>query len=351
MTAIEIVSVVAASTALVGTLLAIAVLSREILVREAPVKIAEGLDVARPILERYYVDFADLKYLNVRHTFDGDGVPLWTFQGGTYYHPVFIAQFGLGAYAHYLRTRNGEARDSFLRSANWLQAHLRERGPFHFWEYRIPFEHPGIRRTPFLSAMAQGQGASVLLRAYVETGDRRYLENAGRAIEPILHDLSGGGVSVIKGKGDIFPQELPTDPPSNILNGAIFAYFGIHDYARVTGDPRVTEADDSILGTLERALPRYDAGFWSMYSEWPRWLAEPFYHSLHVGQLRMLYLISGRPTFLTYSDRFAVYATSYIDRLRYVVANHARQLREFAPSDIKKIPDFVIRTVTGRPAP
>ena len=43
--------------------------------------------------------------------------------------------------------------------------------------------------------MSQGEGASLLLRAYAETKDIRYFNAAKKAIDFMLIDVSCGGVS------------------------------------------------------------------------------------------------------------------------------------------------------------
>jgi hypothetical protein len=160
-------------------------------------------------LGHYDVRLKERKYIPIE--VDQDGVPVVIMEGQKHHHPVRITQFALGAYEHFLETGDHAAKASFLKSATWLRNNLRKHGDFYYWEYTFrSYGHPGGEKVPWFSAMAQGQGASVLLRAFLTTGEKSYLEKARDAIEPTLHDLSVGGISVVRGSDYVFPQEYVT---------------------------------------------------------------------------------------------------------------------------------------------
>lgn len=300
-------------------------------------------------LDYYYIDFRQSKYGHRNsYLFDAEGVPLVLFNGKYHYHPVAISQFALGAYDHYLASQDAVARASFLKSAVWLKDHMKKHGKFSFWEYTfVNDDYPGgLYTLPWYSAMAQGQGASVLVRAFVDTGDTRFLKASQKALEPLFADISLGGLSVVRDKQYIFPQEYPTKHASDILNGAIFAYFGVYDFFRVTRDGRMKGYNNIILSTLAKELQSFDTGYWSLYSRWPKdYLSGLHYNTVHVTQLNTLYQISGDERFLRYSIKFKEYQAKWSCRLRYVIMNHLRQLREFSVEDIQKIPRFVQRNL------
>jgi hypothetical protein len=304
-----------------------------------PWALNEEFHLPNSSLGRYYIDFTERKYFYGAIHLDRDGVPLWK----GYYHPVYISQYALGAFDYYFNTENKEAKKAFLTCAAWLRDNLAKRNGFFYWEY--PFENTeypgGLHKNPWFSAMAQGEGVSVLLRAFCETRQQEYLSAAQRAIEPIFHDLSDGGISVVKQDDYIFPQEYPTSPDSDILNGAIFAYIGVYEYYRVTEESRVKQFCDRIIKTFLSVIDEYDIGYWSLYSRWPKKrLAPPHYNSLHIAQLRALYLITGEEKFLEYSRKFESYQSNWTNRARYVFLTHWRQIKEFRLKDIRKIPAF-----------
>ena len=302
------------------------------------------LDLTSSALGPHYEDYTR-KYTNNRQdmTFDSAGVPLLKRNGEPHYHPVYIAQFALGAYEYYLKHRDQDAEKAFLNSANWLKNNLRPHGQFSFWPYT--FEHPvheGSIMPPWFSAMAQGEGASVLLRAYCMTRDDSFLSTAKRALHPLSFDLSAGGLSLLKNGGFLFPQEYSSPLAADVLNGAISAYFGVYDYYRVTHDPEIETLASSILNALASNLPHYDAGYWSYYELQPKLLAGYHYHRVHINQLHILYQLSDNNVFLEYSKRFEAYYNSPWTRARFVVMNHVRQLQLIRhPKDINRVITFI----------
>lgn len=86
------------------------------------------------------------------------------------------------------------------------------------------------------SAMAQGQAMSLLCRAYSRTGKEEYLEAAKKAAIILSTPSSHGGVKAkFAGKFDWY-EEYPTQPPSFVLNGFIYALIGLYDVYTLTKD-------------------------------------------------------------------------------------------------------------------
>ena len=96
------------------------------------------------------------------------------------------------------------------------------------WLHRVEMPHTYELRPPWVSAMAQGEGASLLVRLYMATRDERYSEGARRALAAGRVPSRSGGASALL-NGESFPEEYPTEPPSFVLNGAIFALWGSFD--------------------------------------------------------------------------------------------------------------------------
>jgi hypothetical protein len=111
--------------------------------------------------------------------------------------PVDDAQWGLGAYERHLA---GEG-EQWLPSALAVGERLVEiQEPSGGWTYHFPWPHTYRLEPPWRSAMAQGQGASLLVRLHLETGDERFAEAAVRALSP-------GAVPVAELGGVPFPEE------------------------------------------------------------------------------------------------------------------------------------------------
>ena len=69
--------------------------------------------------------------------------------------------------------------------------------------------------------------------------------------------------------------------------------------------------------TLVRNLDRYDLGFWSLYEQSGtllKMVASPFYHHLHIVQLRIMERMTGEPKFGEVAGRWEEYARSRMKR-------------------------------------
>jgi len=137
--------------------------------------------------------------------------------------------------------------------------------------------------------MSQGQAISVLARAYVATGKEEFRASAQRAFELLRLDVRAGGVCSYS-KGQLSIEETPREPRNTILNGWIFGMFGAWDMWLLSGlrEPLVFFYQN--YASLVRRLPQFDLGWWSAYDEAGN-VAKPFYHRLHVNQLRALEMI------------------------------------------------------------
>jgi hypothetical protein len=294
-------------------------------------------------LRHYYIDFSDSKYLYMRNNpeipYDGKGIPLHRIFD---YHPVFISQYALGAYEYYLKTEDKAARQSLLACADWLADNLKEYNGLFFWEYTQDFKYgEDTLKAPWFSAMVQGEGASVLLRAYYETNKEIYLQAAKKAIEPILVSMEEGGVSDVKGD-HVFPQEYPATPPSDVLNGSIFAFMGVYEYYRATGDPRIKQYCDKIIDTYLNVIDDYDTGYWSLYGRRPKYaVATAKYHTLHIAQLKALYLLTGEEKFNKYALLFETYQNNWVKRTLFTLATYRKRIMSIDLEDIEKIPTAI----------
>ena len=114
-------------------------------------------------------------------------------------------------------------------------------------------------------------------------------------------------------------EEYIVDPPTHILNGFIWALWGIYDYYLSTQSDQAKDIYERSLNTLRKNLPLYDNGFWSIYEQSGtkiKMIASPFYHSLHIVQLGILYRLTGEDDFLHYSRLWQRYKDNFIYRSR-----------------------------------
>lgn len=234
-------------------------------------------------------------------SFDAAGV-VTTAEG---YNPVTIAQYALYSYERLLRSVPG-SKEAFFSQVRYLRDIQRVDGAY---PYRTGYPEYGVQ-PGFLSAMAQGTAASALIRAFAIGGDSSYREAAAGALEPLKADVRQGGVSFIR-DGEVFFEEVASDQPCHILNGHLFAAFGIWDVARFgLADDELLSLHAGAVETLLRWLPYYDAAGWSYYQlavrdENVRHLAHISYHQLHVAQLYVYAGMTGREEFATTALRWS----------------------------------------------
>ena len=268
----------------------------------------------------YYMTFA--AKADYPGPFDEKGLPQLDYRGslGRQYNPIAIAQYALGNYNLFKRDADPERRRKFILASDWLAEHLEKNlAGIFVWNHHFDFEYRTPLKAPWYSGLAQGQGISALVRAHQVTGDARYLDAARRAFEPFTRRVEDGGVIHRDEKGRAWIEEYIVNPPTHILNGFIWAAWGIYDLGLATGDPMARSVWDESIATLREVLPTYDTGFWSLYEHSGtklRMVASPFYHALHIVQLRVLCVLTGDPTFQETADRWDRYRASFPKRIR-----------------------------------
>ena len=75
----------------------------------------------------------------------------------------------------------------FLAASDWLVSHLEQNSSgVWVWNHYFDWEYRDTLKAPWYSGLAQGQGISLLVRAYAETGNAGYLDSARRAFNSFL---------------------------------------------------------------------------------------------------------------------------------------------------------------------
>lgn len=239
---------------------------------------------------------------------------------------VWIAQWALGC----LERHTAGEGERWLAGATGAARYLLEiQAEDGGWPHPRPFPHTYRLEPQWLSAMMQGEGASVLVRVADRTGDERFAEAAGRALGPLLAPFEEGGLNATLGDGR-FPQEYPTTPPAHVLNGGIFSLWGLRDVALALGSESAMAGFEHGLDCLAGNLSRWDCGYWSRYDLFPHPLmnvATPAYHQLHIDQLRAMNLVAPRPELEAMAGRFSEYAASRSCRARAFATKVAFRLR------------------------
>jgi hypothetical protein len=236
-----------------------------------------------------------------------------------------VIQWGLGCFERFVADEGEEWLGAALGAGDLLLAEQDEDGG---WTHQFRYPHSLPLPPPWRSAMAQGEGASLLVRLHLETGEERYAEAAIRALAPLDVPTAAGGVQAML-DGHPFLEEYPTQPSSFVLNGTIFALWGLRDVGVGLDSREARDRFTSGAVALASALHRWDTGWWSRYDLFPRPLpniASSFYHTLHQTQLEALDMFAPNPEFGRVRNRFASYAASSVNRRRALASKVAYRL-------------------------
>ena len=120
---------------------------------------------------------------------------------------------------------------------------------------------------------------------------------AEKAFVALTRPITDGGVLFEDDESNLWIEEYLVSPPTHILNGFIWALWGVFDYWLATEDTLARKVFDRGVQTLLQNLARFDTGYWSLYElsgTRMKMLASPFYHQLHSVQLRILSTLTGR---------------------------------------------------------
>ena len=173
------------------------------------------------------------------------------------------------------------------------------------------FEYKEARYYHYETALLDVSNFHAFSYLYFEYSDEVYFE----AKDFMLKPLNEGGTTSYK-DGGVYFYEVTTSPI--VLNGWIFSAWGLFDYACYFKDKEIEYVWNKTIETMIQMLPEFDNGYWSLY-KCRSSIASPFYHRLHIAQLKVLYDMTGEKKFLEYATKFENYQKSWINRKRAFV--------------------------------
>lgn len=249
-----------------------------------------GKIFAKDEIRGYYNNMIE-KVVKMPELLENDDLPKLNLENGKFtYFPVAIFQYGLGCYDLFLLTSEKKFERKFIQCVKWAITHQDDKGRWNNFSHYSP-------NAPY-GAMAQGEGASLLIRAYVNTHEQFYLDAAKKAIDFMLLPLDNGGTTKYEGNSAYFMEYTFKGV---VMNGFIFSWWGLYDYVTVCPDAgKYKIVLKNTLQSLIRIMPSFKCRFWSMYSL-DGLLASPFYHNLHIAQMQAMYELTGEQLFNDYA--------------------------------------------------
>src|SRR5574344_571102 len=233
-------------------------------------------------IEGYYNDLTQKVF---REKVAFGELPIDEETGRTTSFPIQVFQFGLGSFDCYLQTKNERYLESFWKCVNFATSTVNHEGGW----ITFPKE-----KNPY-SSMAQGEGISLLSRAFLLSKDNKLLDIINKSMLFLKKETMKNGDN-----GPLFYEFA--DKPI-VLNGMIFTIFGIFDYSLLTKKENDRIFFLSCVKALKEILPSFDCKHWCLYREDNR-LSSRFYMKIHVAQLQALYKITNEEIFLFYSNKW-----------------------------------------------
>eukprot|EP00092_Neocalanus_flemingeri_P004031 GFUD01004338.1.p1 GENE.GFUD01004338.1~~GFUD01004338.1.p1 ORF type:complete len:566 (+),score=104.01 GFUD01004338.1:934-2631(+) len=214
---------------------------------------------------------------------------------------ISLLQFSGHGQVTNISLSNEEHLRMFFHGAKWFLKNQDKNGG---WPSEVVFnkdrkKYPKAEEIPagWYGAMCQGQALSVLVRAFLTSGDQKYLAAAEKAVGVFNVTSSEGGVRAVFMDKHPWYEEYPTNPPTFILNGFMYSLLGLYDLKSISKGKVAKHLYESGLESLMALLPLYDSGSGTFYDlrhftmktapKGARW----DYHSTHVNQLLTLFSI------------------------------------------------------------
>ena len=84
----------------------------------------------------------------------------------------------------------------------------------------------------------------------------------------------------------------------------------MYDYIKYIDDDEVKGVLNSTLNSLKKKLHEFDIKYWSKYDDGKR-ICSPFYHKLHIAQLRAMHDLFGDEIYKEFADKWKAYQKSF----------------------------------------
>jgi heparosan-N-sulfate-glucuronate 5-epimerase len=233
--------------------------------------------------------------------------------------PSTVLLYGLGSIDKFL----AGAGDRYLEQARavcrWMPDNLLPQG---YFDNRWTSLYPELEFYSNNSAMCQGLAMSFAVRAIrCKLADQEACRRLDELLDSVktnmLAPLDQEGTSLRTAEG-LFLLEFCRKDHNVVLNGWIFAVFGLIDYLKHRQDPQTSAFLKETLSTMIAVLPRYTLpSGWSLYDNAAR-ISSPFYHDLHIALLDAVYRLTQENAFRDHLQLFRR-GNNAFNRCRYTL--------------------------------
>ncbi len=236
---------------------------------------------------------------------DGGGVRMFSWAGDPrlWNHPVGQAQYAILNLDSFRLTGDRIYLDRAAANAQRLIDRRVESDGGWYYPYDFDFAVHGdtteTLRAPWYSGMAQGQALSTFVRLYRATQQETWLRAAEATLATLDQTPAGTApfASWVDGSRQLWLEEYPRYPARDserVLNGHVFAMYGLHDYWQLTGDPLARRLFLGALSTIEATVPtQFRRPGWASIYSLRHAVNTLSYHRVHINQFLMLWRLTG----------------------------------------------------------
>lgn len=242
--------------------------------------------------------------LTARPGTDQEGIEFKQVGNTYYYSPGQIAASGVRYVDAYVRTGNPAYLDRAVVRARKLLELGRRSGEALVFPYGFAWPTEGLA-AGWVSGYSQGFALSLFVRLYRVTGDWTWMESAQAIFQSfrLLGPKRSSWVAYAPNRY-LWLEQYPARTPTHVLNGHLYALFGLYDYERLTRDPAATQMLRGAIATVRRFGPSYRVpGEISLYDLVHR-TQHGHYHRIVIDQLEELTTMTGDPWFAELAATF-----------------------------------------------
>lgn len=221
-----------------------------------------------------------------------DGIIVLPYGGniGEQINPEAAFQYALGLHDQYYVTSEKKYLDKFWHYVYYFKEQQNNAG---LWAYQ--FDWYGSK-APWYSALAQGRGAAMMLRAWLMSKDETYRHAACIAFSNFTLPIQQGGFLHYFSRGHYpYFEEYP-HTPTGVINGFMATLLNIWELSYWLQERWLQDLWDLGVNSLAAMLPHYSNGWWSLYDLDEKTpianVNSPRYHLLEIHYLKILSILS-----------------------------------------------------------
>lgn len=245
----------------------------------------------KPMIGKLSSDMIYFHDMTKKGTYPGklvNNIPVIFLNGEhwVFYH-ITVFNYALGLLNRYYL--NEDVTKEIKSVMKWTLENQKEDGS---WRYNMPVNSHVLADNK-ASGMTQGLAVSFIIRLYRLgfISKDKCMSIVNKAITFMISDEI-----VSKYNSSKLIEEFYS-PGTGILNGSVFALYGIYDYCVEVDN---YELFQEYISFLKELISKYKFKHWSYYDR-NGMIASRFYHQLHIDMMFVLYDLTNDPFFFEYA--------------------------------------------------